>query len=232
MTFAIWLPQGAPTIEDLIRVLAIIGGGAVGAFVTGFLTQAIVRGYTGQTVPRWVVWTVRIIGGIAMGWLVYLLVFSQGNSLFGGFGRGGGNDGSGGTSPAVTAPKDSEPADKDRPKDGSATPVDKADVLRVEVLGDGALQKMVNAHRLTSLDPQSCYRLADDDPTKLMTLDEVQDLIKKRPKQSQPLQRLELILYKDSPQKQVPRVADLKKWAENRNVKVDFKEPDEVAPVG
>ena len=45
MTFAQWAPHAAPTMEDVIRVLAIIGGGAVGAFATGLLTQVIVRGY-------------------------------------------------------------------------------------------------------------------------------------------------------------------------------------------
>ena len=46
---------------------------------------------------------------------------------------------------------------------------------------------------------------------------------------------MKLILYKDSPQKQVPRVAELKKWADSRSdedkLRVDFKEPGEVAPV-
>src|SRR5258708_13951000 len=89
MTFALGLPQGVPTMDDLVRILAIVGGAAVGGFVTGFLTQAIVRGYTGQKVPRWVVWTLRILGGVAMGWLVYLIVYGHGGSLFGGFGGGG-----------------------------------------------------------------------------------------------------------------------------------------------
>jgi hypothetical protein len=244
MTFALGLLAGAPTMEDLIRVLAIIGGGALGAFVTGFLTQAIVRGYTGQKVPRWVVWTLRVLGGVAMGWLVYLLVFSQGNSLFGGFGGGGtgkdggGKDGPRATNPAVTAPKDAQPTDKDRDKDGSTATVDKGTVLRIEVLGDAPLQKLVDAGRIKSLEPERSYRLADDDPTKLLTLQDVEHLIKERLKRDPPLRRLELVLYKDSPQKQVPRVAELKKWADlltgpgpDDKVIVDFKEPGEVAPV-
>src|SRR5436305_7925867 len=98
MTFAFDMPHGPLTAEDLIRVLAIIGGAAIGAFVTGFLTQAIVRGYTGQKVPRWVVWTLRVLGGFAMGWLVYLIVYGHGGSLFGGFGGGGGPGKDGGGS--------------------------------------------------------------------------------------------------------------------------------------
>jgi hypothetical protein len=225
-------------MEDVIRVLAIIGGAAVGAFVTGFLTQAIVRGYTGKQVPRWVLWTLRIVGGLALGWLVYLLVYSQGNSLFGGFGGGPGKDGGKDrgreTTPAVTAPKDAPPADNDRSRD-TATAPDNATVLAIEVLGDAPLQHMVNAGRLLSLDPQRCYRVAGDNPANLLTLDDVKDLIKKRLAQNPPLKRLELILYKDSPQKQVPRVAELKKWADSRSdedkLRVDFKEPGEVAPV-
>jgi hypothetical protein len=218
-------------MEDVIRVLAIIGGGAVGAFATGLLTQVIVRGYTGKQVPRWVVWTLRILGGLALGWLVCLLVYSQGNSLFGGFGGGGsGKDRGQETAPAVTVPKDSLPADKDQPKDTAAAS-DKSTVLAVEVLGDPTLQQLVNSGRQPSLDAQRCYRLAGDEPAKLLTLDEVKDLIKKRLKQEPPLRRLELVLYKDSPQKQVPRVADLKKWADSEKLLVDFKEPGEVAPV-
>jgi hypothetical protein len=223
-------------MDDVIRVLAIIGGAAVGAFLTGFLTQVIVRGYTGKHVPRWIVWTLRIVGGLAIGWLVYLLVFSQGTSLFGGFGGGGtgkdsGKDRGHETSPAVTAPKDAPLVDKDRPKDDASSPSDKSTVLTIEVLGDAPLRQMVSSGRLSSLDPDRCYRLAGDDPTKLLTLKEVKGLIEVRLKHDPPLKRLELVLYKDSPQKQVSRVAELKKLADSEMLLVDFKEPGEIAPV-
>jgi hypothetical protein len=234
MTFAFDMPQRGLTLEDLIRILAIIGGGAIGGFVTGFLTQAIVRGYTGQKVPRWVVWTLRLLGGVAMGWLVYLIVYGHGGSLFGGFGGGSGLDKDGGgpgglreTTPAVTVPKVVSPGT-----------VEQGGVLRVAVLGDDPLKKMFEAGRLKSFDPERCYLVADEEPATLRTLREIEKYILERVRDNSPPKRIEVILYKDSPQKMVPRVSELKKWADdltlpgtNEKVIVDFKEPGEVAPV-
>ncbi len=238
MPLAMNLPQGMPDGDDVIRLLAIIGGAAVGAFLTGFITQAIVRGYTGQKVPTWVVWTLRILGGVTLGWLVYLLVYGHGGGLFGGLGGGNGKDGGTGgpheTSPAVTAPKDVRPNEKD----GSVGSPDKGNVLRIEVLGDEPLKKMAEAGKIKSADPERCYRVADDDPANLRTLKEVEKLIRERLDKEPPLKRIELILYKDSPQKKVARVADLKHWADERTpaasqekLIVDYKEPGEDAPV-
>ncbi len=241
MTFAT-LPIAMLSMDDIVRYLAIVGGGAVGAFVTGFLTQTIVRGYTGQTVPQWVVWTLRILGGVAFGWLVYLLVFGQGGSLFGGLGGGGnGKDGGGkdsprDTTPAVTTPKDGKADDKS--KDGSPVPVDKSSVVRVQVLGDDPLQEMVKAGRVKSFDSDRCYRVDDDGPADLKTLKEVEQYLLQRVRREPPLKRIELVLYKDSPQKKVPRVSELKKWADDltlpgkdEKVIVDYKELGEAAPV-
>jgi hypothetical protein len=238
MRIALVIALAMPSMDDIIRVFAIVGGAAVGAFVTGFLTQTIIKSYTGQKVPLFVVNILRLLGGVALGWLVYLIVFGHGGSLFGGFGGGGtGKDtGSGGpreTSPAVTVPRD-----KSSSKDSATTEVDKSGLLRIQVLGDAPLHQMADAKLIPSFDPERSYRLDEDDPANLKTLKQVEDIVRQRlQQQTPPLQRIELVLFKDSPQKQVARVSELKKWIDEHlpengtKVVVDFKEPGENAPV-
>jgi hypothetical protein len=240
MTFAVNPTFALMTMDDLIRILAIVGGAAVGGFVTGFLTQAIVRGYTGQQVPPWVVWTLRVLGAAALGYLVYLVVYSQGNGLFGGFGGGGeGKDGGGKggpreTTPVVTAPKDGKPGDKD----SSISAVSKKETLHIQVLGDEPLQKLVKANRIKSADPERCFRVEEDDTETMRTLDEVKKYIRQRLAEEPPLKRIELVLYKDSPQENAGPVSALKKYADdltlpgrNDKVIVDFRRVGEAAPV-
>jgi hypothetical protein len=228
--FALDLPHGVPTMDDVVRLLAVVGGAAIGGFVTGFLTQAIVRGYTGQHVPRWVLWTLRILGAVAMGWLVYLLVLGHGGPLWGSGGGGGnGKDGGGPgeTRPALTVPKD-----------GTGTQGEQGSVLRIAVLGDEPLRKLADAGKIKSADPDRSYHISDDEPANLRTLKEVEQYVLQRVKREPPLKRIEIVLYKDSPQKRVPRVAELMKWAEDltrpgtdEKVIVGFNEPGEPAPV-
>jgi hypothetical protein len=240
MTFAVNLSFALMSMDDLIRILAIVGGAAVGGLLTGFLTQAIVRGYTGQKVPQWVVWTLRVLGAVALGYVVYLVVYNPGNGLFGGFGGnaegkdGGGKDGPRETRPAVTTPKDDKSTDKDK----STSAVAKTEILHIQVLGDDPLQKLVEARRIKSADPERCYRIEEDDAEALRTLKEVKDYILQRVKVKPPLKRIEVVLYKDSPQENAGPVSALKKYADdltlpdtNEKVIVDYKRVGEAAPV-
>jgi hypothetical protein len=180
-----------------------------------------------------------VLGGISLGWLVYLLVYSQGQGLFGGFGGGGvGKDGTGNgdqhaTIPA-TSPKDATPPEKDTNKDG-LTSAEKGNLLRIEVIGDEPLQAIAKRDN-KPFDAERCYRIDAADAAALRTLKEVRDYIRQRLERDPPLRRIELVLYKDSPQKKVGRVSELKKWADDltskgEKVLVDFKEPGEDAPI-
>jgi hypothetical protein len=238
MIFAFAFPQGMPTIDDVIRVLAIVGGFALGGFGTGFLTQMVVKGYTGQQVPRWVLMVLRLLGGTALACLVYSLVYSQaGNDVLGHlFGGAGNNNKPGNSAPQATTPgttpTDKTPPEKDK---SSSAPVDKGSVLRIEVLGNEPLQEIAKRNGQT-FDPDHCYRIEEAEPMMLLTLKEARDYIRQRSDREPPLRRIELVLYRDSPQKKVARVSDLKQWADDltskgEKVLVDYKEAGEDAPI-
>jgi len=100
--FALDLPAGDTIGQFVLRVLAVVGGAAVGGFAMGLITQGLSRLVTTRPVPRVPLLIVRVLGAIACGWVVFLLVFGgglgglgggSGWSLFGGAGGPGGGTG-------------------------------------------------------------------------------------------------------------------------------------------
>ena len=75
-----------------MNLVAIVGAAVIGAFVCGFIFQLSVRFSTRRYPPHVLLQAVRLLGGLACGLLVYLLVSSGG----GGFGLGTGGLGLGG----------------------------------------------------------------------------------------------------------------------------------------
>lgn len=205
------------------KALAAIGGFVVGALLTGLLVQAITRLSTGQKVPRWVLHTLRLLGGIAVGWLVLLWVMGGGGSGIGGsggfgFGPGSGN-GTGDEKGKPASKTNNKPPDKELPGSSGATP------LSIEVLSNDTLRGILKER----YDPQRCYRIRPPDSdrategvrlpdeTRLLTLREVKKLID--PEGEPAWRMVNLVLYEDSPDRRVDRVQDLKSWAESLRVK-------------
>jgi hypothetical protein len=166
------------------KLLAVVGGAALGGLCVGFLVQVIVRGWTGQQVPRWVLMTLRAVAAVASGWLVALWLFSGGGGGMGGPGGWGFGTGTGDNKPPETA-KDKEPR-----KDDSTSNVN---TLEVEVLGSETLKQIDPQH----WDPQRRYRLrAGGD---LLTRKEAVDYVKKRLTQEPVVKSVTIRLYKDGP---------------------------------
>jgi hypothetical protein len=83
---------------------------------------------------------------------------------------------------------------------------DSGEELRVEVLGNQALDSL----RGPGHDPAKRYRVQEGDLTKLLTLEEVKKRIAERAKaERDPLRRVRLVLYLDSPAKDSVWVTDL-----------------------
>ncbi len=222
------------SVDVLVRCLAVAGAAAVGGVLIGLLCQLIVKATTTRKLPPWPLNTIRILGAVASGWLVALWLFGGGGPGIGGIGGWGFGSGSGrGEGDKKAAETDKGAADKGGKGKGNTAPVPADESLRVEVLGDPALTRIAGGN----FDPARCYRVAGADGGKLLTLAEVKDAVKQRQQQSPPLRRLVLVLYTDSPEKQVGRVEALKSWADDLVVRgtkdklrVDFSEPDEPAP--
>ena len=211
------------TTDVVVRILAVVGGGVLGGLGLGLLAQLLARAFTTKKLPRGPVLVVRLLSGVICGWLIALWLFGGGGAGIGGLGGWGLGSGTGkgsGEKTTEVAKKDGEGA-KD---DGEAkTPAE--ETLRIEVLGKDTLKKM-------DADAVRCYRIERSGP-RLLTFEEVKEEIKKRQQQQPPLRRIEIVLYKDSPDERVPLVSELKAWArelDDRKMKVDISQPDADAP--
>jgi hypothetical protein len=210
------------------KLLAIVGGAALGGFSLAFLVQLFVRGWTGQQMPRWVTMTLRATGGLLSGWLVALWMFAGGGGGMGGpggFGFGTGTH-SGNDNASVKA-KDKE--ETVRKEDDLTREVQ---TLYVEVLGEKTLKELDEGR----FDPLRCYRIETPKGPRLMTLKEVVDYLKQRLTEKPTLKAVTIVLYKDSPSRWVKRVKDLEDEvgvltpADGERLSVGYEQPKKNAP--
>lgn len=205
------------------KVLAVIGGAVMGGLVVGVLAQLFVRAFTTQKLPRWPLLTVRLLGAVIGGWLVALWVLGGGGPGFGGAGGWGlgSGPGKGDGDKAVEVRKQ----EGDGKKNGEArTPTD--ETMRIEVLGNATLSE-------SDIHAERWYRIDTDEGSRLLTFAEVKEAIRNRQQQKPPLRRIELVLYNNSPAKDVAVVSRLRTWASELNggkMKVDISQPDADAP--
>jgi hypothetical protein len=184
-----------------VAVAAIAGGLGTGALV-GFGARVATR----RDMPRWLRRIFRLVGGAAMGFLAALGLLGNGGGWgfgFGGSGTGSGTGTNGGTAALI---------EKHEPPSTAAPgpDVSLSEMLQIEVLGDPALKRMQGSR----FDGTRCYRIDITGETRLLTLPEVEDLIRARQQGSLPLRKVVLTLYNDSPANDVPRVSELKRWIE------------------
>jgi hypothetical protein len=79
-------------MDTFVRLLAVVGGAALGAAVVGFVVRFLGRFLGAKTIPRRPLMVLRALAAVACGWLVWLLVFGTGGFGLGGsggLGRGG-----------------------------------------------------------------------------------------------------------------------------------------------
>jgi hypothetical protein len=219
---AAMLPAVGEQILLAEKILAVVGGAVVGGLVVGLLAQLLTRAFTAQKLTRVPLLVTRLLGAVICGWLVGLWVFGGGGPGFGGlggFGLGSGPDS--GAKTTETAKKEGEGK-----KVNSDVKTPAAETLRVEVLGKDPLQKQ-------DADASRFYRIDSGDGPRLLTFEEVKEVVKKRQGEQPPLRRIEIVLYNDSPDKDVRIVRQLKAWAgelDSGNMKVDVSQPGANAP--
>lgn len=206
--------------EDLgyvvIKVLAVAGGVLVGAVGSGLLLQLLVRLSTTARPPRWAVRVVRVVGGVIVGWLVFLFVFGYsggaGGGLFGGGGPGTGKGG--GTGMTASA----GPTGKEGPtarESARSTEGRKERTLRVEVL----------------VDPRgngTGFRVAGRQG--LLSLAELQSYIQQRREGPTGVKRLEIVLYRNSPDRDSGPVKELLAWCNREGLETSIDTPAGDAP--
>jgi hypothetical protein len=203
----------------VVKVLAVAGGVLVGGFGLGLLVQLLARSLYGGGIPKWLLKTLRVVGAIAGGWTVALFVFGSGSGGGLGFGGGGGGPGtareggSPGGAPAVTSKADTPPADTRR--EGGSGGSDVGGTLRIEVLGEGVKDSRF-------------YRLAGE--TKALNLEELAAAVERVRQEKSTLQKVEIVLYENSPDRDRPAVTQLQTWAKQKDLTPSIADAKGKAP--
>jgi hypothetical protein len=207
--------------QTVVNLLAVIGGAAVGWFGAGLLTQLLVKLTVHRDTPRPVLRVVRILGAVALGLAVWLLVFGSGGP---GWGLGGGGWGFGGRGPGGADSSTGRTAGTDNQKgktskDGKAGSSVEGRFLAVEMLG-GKRYK----------DDERFYRITEPgEPPR--SLPELVDSIRKRREQDPGLKGIEIIIYDTgSVAESHPAVAELKRRAQEMDLAVKTSKPGTDAP--
>jgi hypothetical protein len=200
--------------DAVVKILAVIGSGAGGGLGLGLLAQLLLRTMTTRKPPRWSVQTVRLLGGVICAWLVALWLFGGGGSGIGGAGGLGLGSGEG-----HGEGKKSVETNK---KNGSTTETPSGETMQIVVLGRANLTESdINAERW--------YRIETAEGPRMLTFAEVKEVIRNRQREQPLLRRIEIVLYKDSPDERVPIVSQLRTWARDQNggrMKVDLLRSD------
>ncbi|MFQ3651748.1 MAG: hypothetical protein SNJ75_15595 [Gemmataceae bacterium] len=184
-------------VENILRILAIFGAFTGGAWLSGWSFERLAgHWFPSQKVPNWAAWTVRTLGGTCLALLVFLIAFGGGGTGIGGIGGLFSGGDQRGTKDGQTKDKNNknhDEKDKNRtPKDPNKTS-DSPTTLRVEVLGDRPLQRLLGER----FDRARRYRVGGSPD--LLTLDQIRDRIRQGLKADPPLGTLEVVLYNDSP---------------------------------
>ena len=198
----------------LIKVLASVGGAALGALSIGALAQLIAQAAFKQRVPPWPLAVVRALGGLVCGLLVWSLL---GPSL--GRGKGPGEGPGSGPGKRPGAPAKSIPDGKSPQTDKTAAPTEKAGwALMVEVLGDDPLREIARKQGGV-VDKQRRYRITEGGKKVLKTREEIEKIIQEgHASQTAPLTALTIKVYQDSPERGV-WVIPLEQFAAKKSTK-------------
>lgn len=204
--------------DTVVKILAVIGSGAGGALGMGLLAQLLLRTMTTRKPPRWSVQTIRFLGGGISAWLVALWLFGGGGSGIGGAGGLGLGSGEGQGEGKKTLGTDK--------KDGGTTETPSGELMQIVVLGRANLSE-------SQIKAERWYRIETAEGPRMLTFEEVKRAIRNRQREQPPLRRIEIVLYKNSPDERVPIVSQLRAWARDQNggkMKVDLLRSDQETP--
>lgn len=200
---AVLTPALIPSwVEATVKLLAVIGGAAVGAGGTGLVLRLAGRFVGGKALPARIGWGLRLLGGVAAGWVVWLMVMAPGGSgLFGGGGSFFG--GTGGETGTAHGPAPVMPEQPGIPKND---PLQESAMVRVTLLGGAR----VVGERF----------YLPEGATAPLTLDELKSRLKEDKKTGR--QTIELLIFENSVARNHPAVQELEDWAEQNDFKVQL----------
>jgi len=203
----------------VIKGLAVAGGALVGYLGGGWSIRLLCRLLFHSKVPPRVVTMIRLLGMAAMGMLVYLWVF--GASTAGGLGGGGGwwpfggKAGQGdnqaestgianGASPSPAEPPAAEPPNR--------LATQEPRLMQVRLLGGVRVIE------------QRFYQVEGEKQP--LTWIELRKVLEERCREEPPLKVIEIVLFKDSVDRDNPAVTQLESWAKENSVMLKVAFPD------
>jgi hypothetical protein len=209
-----FIPVLANAFTDAIRhperPLAVFGGIALGAYLSVFLANLIFKRIANKPLPKWAGFSLRTLGGIFGGWIVFIYLFSGGGDGIGG--PGGTSNGSNNSNPSAPEVAKS-PIEKDnQPKKNEPSKV----VINLRVLTDESAKKMMQSN----YQPKKYYHLSDK-PDELFDIESLLTLLNSTLKTSM-IERIDFVIGVDDPDRDTNRVRLVRNWAEANKVVVDF----------
>ncbi|HEY1379736.1 MAG TPA: hypothetical protein VGF55_23230, partial [Gemmataceae bacterium] len=210
-------------VDDLgqivVKALAVAGGAAVGALLTGAIVGLIIRQLFRKPQPPAVRTLVRILGGVAGGLAVAVLLFSgMGGGGWGigswGLGTGKGTGDSASARTAATQPDKPSPPEPP-PKSLPTTP--ESTRVRVIMLGGDLVRN------------GAAYRVEGERQAR--TLADVQQVIRRRMAADPPAKALDILIYENSVARGTAPVDDLELWARQNGLTVNVvTAPGDIPP--
>ena len=205
--------------ELIVRWLAVVGAAALGALAAGVVLQLLARVMTRRKVPPLPLNVIRLLGGVAAGLLIYLLIFGTGSGFGFGFGNGFGFGGKGtGTgSPGSTATVQTGPTRPPTSSNGPPVPAQPG-ILRVRMVG-GELYKKYGGQERDAMDRNQdpFYWIAGEEKPQSW------EQVRLRIERTKGLEELEIIIEPtDSVGKRHGAVLALEELAERYKLKVSY----------
>jgi hypothetical protein len=203
-----------------LKLLAVAGGGVLGAAGAGGAVKGMTKYTVRKEAPRTLVLPSRIAGGVAAGLGVWLWAFGAGGS---GLGVGSGGLGGGGGRFMGYEPPEQEAKERDANADRKQG--DKAGQVeapvrhaaRIEMLGGSRVQ-------------QDRFYIIDEQPPPRTLAEIRQILLARRNQENDPIKAIEIIIYEDSVAKDHPAVRELEQWANQNGLQVTISFPQGVRP--
>jgi hypothetical protein len=207
-----------------IRTLGTAVGVVAGSMLFGLLTPVLSRLISGKGPPRKAIWAMRVSGAVAGGLLLWFLL--AGLNLGGwGFGSGNSSGNGKGTDKGRDEKKEKKEDDTQPKKDRDTDNGRPAETIRVAVLGEAPLKELQGGG---PVDITRCYRIEDGDKA-LYDLPKLQKELRLR-RDKAPGLKVQLVRYKDSPDRDNSFVSDLWNWLKDERLFKDWETPPRPAP--
>ena len=186
------------------KPLALVGGIALGAFVLNQFAVFLMGKLTKKPMPAWFGRFLRAVGGATGGYIIYMMLF----------GGTGGGTGEGNLADNKPMGSNNLPVEISFDK---RTDLLQPAIIKVRVLTDPKAREISKGQT----EAKSHYIIMES-PQNLVSLEDLLKELEARQKPPSKIRKIQIILGKQDPDKDTPRVQRITDWAEAKNIAIDF----------